>query len=82
MKINIDKEDLEKALIKENKSKSPDVQPEMSKIEEIAFHKGALNTLVGERNELYKMVQTVEAIMQAHAKRLQELGVKIDSKQQ
>lgn len=51
--------------------------PQMSKDEEIGFHKGALNTLVAERNELVKMVGNVEAIMGAHAKRLEELGVKL-----
>ena len=45
--------------------------------EEIGFHKGALNTLAAERNELVKMVQNVEAIMQAHLKRLGEMGVEI-----
>ncbi|MBU0466915.1 MAG: hypothetical protein KJ718_00480 [Nanoarchaeota archaeon] len=52
----------------------------MSKEEEIGFHKGALNTLVNERNELIKMAQVVEQIMQAHVKRLEELGVKLDKK--
>ncbi len=50
---------------------------QIPKQEEIGFHKGALNTLVNERNELIKMAQNVEAIMQAHVKRLEELGVKI-----
>lgn len=50
---------------------------EMSQEEEIGFHKGSLNTLAAERNELVKMVGTVESIMQAHIKRLQELGVNI-----
>ena len=47
----------------------------ISKQEEIGFHKGALNTLAAERNELVKMISNVEAIMQAHLKRLEELGV-------
>ena len=47
--------------------------------EQIGFHKGCLNTLVGERNELIKMVQTVETIMSAHIKKLQELGVPIET---
>ena len=51
--------------------------PNISKDEEIGFHKGALTTLINERNELSKMVQVVDSIMQAHAKRLEELGVKI-----
>jgi hypothetical protein len=53
---------------------------ECEKEEEIGFHKGSLNTLVAERNELVKMIGNVEAIMQAHLKRLEELGVKIESK--
>ncbi|MFH1270096.1 MAG: hypothetical protein ABII03_00490 [Nanoarchaeota archaeon] len=52
----------------------------MSKEEEVGFHKGALNTLVNERNELVKMAQVVEQIMQAHVKRLEELGVKLEGK--
>ena len=52
--------------------------PKMTKEEETGFHKGALNTLAAERSELIKMVGNVEAIMQAHMKRLEELGVKIN----
>ena len=70
VKINTD--NLEKAL-----SKKEEAQPQMSQEEEIGFHKGALNTLANERNELFKMMQNVEGIMQAHIKRLEELGVKI-----
>jgi len=51
--------------------------PQMSAEEEIGFHKGALNTLVAERNELIKMIGNVEAIIQAHVGRLKELGVEI-----
>ncbi len=54
-----------------------DKAPEMSSEQEIGFHKGALNTLVAERGELVKMIGNVEAIMQAHIKRLKELGVDI-----
>lgn len=52
-------------------------QGNVSKEEEIGFHKGALNTLVNERNELLKMMQNVEAVMQAHIARLEQLGVKV-----
>ena len=72
-KINTD--NLEKALDK----KEP-VQPQISPQEEIGFHKGALNTLDNERNELFKMMQNIEGIMQAHLKRLEELGIKIKQK--
>ncbi len=89
MKLNIDKENLEKALNSDNresdnnnKEDESDKTPriEMSKEEEIGFHKGALSTLAAERNEIFKMIQNVEAIMQAHIKRLEELGVKLEVK--
>lgn len=55
---------------RENESK-------VSKEEEVGFHKGALNVLVAERNELVKMLGNVEAIAGAHVKRLKELGVEM-----
>ncbi len=70
---NINKDNLEKALDKKE-------SPTMTKEQEIAFHQGAINTLVNERNELFKMIQNVEAVMQAHLKRLEELGVKVGNK--
>ena len=73
--MEINKENLEKALTKDSKKNQ-----EMPKETEIGFHQGALNTLVNERNELFKMIQNIEAIMQAHLKRLEELGVKIEKK--
>ena len=80
MEINTNKETLEKALTSlGNEAKSEAIEaPKLSKEEEIGFHKGALNTLLAERNEVIKMIANVEAIMQAHLKRLQELGVKIE----
>ena len=82
MEIKTNREDLEKALgsAKIEKPEEPSKQlPQISKEEEVGFHKGAINTLAAERNELVKMVQNVEMIMQAHIKRLEELGVKIDT---
>ena len=49
----------------------------VSKDEQVGFHKGAVNTLAGERAELVKMIGNVEAIMGAHIKRLKELGVDV-----
>ena len=72
-KLKTNSADLEKALGEDSEKKSPQMSKEM----EIGFHQGALNTLVAERNELIKMIQNIEAIMQAHIKRLEELGVKI-----
>ena len=70
----INGENLEKALDKKTEPLK------MSKEQEIAFHQGALNTLINERNEFFKIIQNVEAVMHAHIKRLEELGVKIQVK--
>ena len=53
----------------------------VSREEEAGFHKGALNVLVAERNELVKMLGNVEAIAGAHVKRLKELGVDVGGKE-
>jgi len=71
--VKVDKDNLEKAFDEKQ-------APAMPKETEIGFHQGALNTLVNERNELFKMIQNAEAVMQAHIKRLEELGVKIQQK--
>ncbi len=52
-------------------------EEKMSKDEQIGFHKGAINTLIAERNELIKIVQVTEGLMQAHAQELEKLGVKL-----
>ena len=78
---NDDNENLEGSLLGSEQTKfkpvSKNNQPEISREEEIGIHKGALNTLLAERNELIKMVANVEVIMQAHIARLKELGVEI-----
>jgi len=74
VEINENSDNLEKALDNHEET------PKISKEEEVGFHKGALNTLVNERNELIKMIQNIESIMQAHMKRLEELGIKINQK--
>lgn len=51
-----------------------------NKDETIGFHKGAINTLVNERNELVRIVQVTETLIQAHIKALEDLGVKLDTK--
>ena len=58
------------------------IEQKIPKEEEIGYHKGSLNTLVGERNELFKMIQNVEAFMQMHMKKLEELGVKLQTEEQ
>ena len=46
-----------------------------SKDEQIGFHKGALSTLSKERQELARILQIVEQLMQMHVAALNELGV-------
>lgn len=91
--VDLNKDNLEGALSKPrageenpmNNGSSPEKkdvtsQPQNNQVsnqEEVGFHKGALNTLVNERNELVKIIQNVEAVMQAHIKRLEQLGVKV-----
>ena len=48
---------------------------EASKDEQIGFHKGSLTTLAKEREELVRILQIVEQLMQMHIKSLKELGV-------
>lgn len=69
----INKDNLEKALDSPEQPKAPQMSKEM----EIGFHQGALNTLVNERNELIQVIAKIEHVIQAHLKRLEELGVKI-----
>ena len=80
--VELNKDSLEKALnsVIEEKKESENQLGKMTKEEEIGFHKGSLNTLAAERNELIKMIGNVEAIMQAHMKRLKELGAEINKK--
>jgi len=70
----MDVDDLESAI---NSAKDSGDKEVVSSESEIGFHKGALNVLVAERNELVKMLQNVEAIAGAHVKRLKELGVDV-----
>jgi len=69
--VKIDDKNLEKALDKN--VEMPKTSPE----QEIAFHQGALTTLINERNELIKMIGNAEAVMGSHIQRLEQLGVKI-----
>lgn len=55
---------------------------ESTKDEQIGFHKGSLNTLLAERNELVRMLQIVESLAQAHALELEKLGVKVAPQEQ
>jgi len=51
----------------------------MANEEKIGFHKGSLATLAKEREELLKMVNIVEQLMQMHVKALKDLGVDLEA---
>jgi len=51
----------------------------MANEEQVGFHKGALTTLAKERQELVRMLQIVEQLMQAHLKALKDLGVDLEA---
>ena len=70
LKKNIKKE-LENAVNEKGRNVS------VSREETIGYHKGSITTLVNERNELVRILQVVESLIQAHVKKLEELGVKI-----
>lgn len=48
-----------------------------SKQEQIGFHKGSLSTLAKEREELSRILNIVEQLMQMHIGALKDLGVDI-----
>ena len=54
------------------KKKTP---PKADKAEQIGFHKGSLATLTKEREEMLRILQIVEQLMQMHIKELKTLGV-------
>ena len=54
----------------------------ISKDEQIGFHKGALDTLLKERQELYRLIVIVDQLIKAHAAALQKLGVKLTKKEE
>ena len=65
-----EKKDMAKEMKEEVKS--------ASKEEQIGFHKGSLSTLAKERQELVRILQIVEQLMQLHIGALKELGVDLE----
>ncbi len=53
-------------------------KPNVSKDEQIGFHKGALSTLAKEREEMQKILSIVEQLMGMHVKALKELGIDLE----
>jgi biotin operon repressor len=48
------------------------------KDEQIGFHKGCLSTLAKERQEMGRILQIVDQLMQMHVNALKELGIDIE----
>ena len=59
---------------------APAAQPAMSRDEQIGYHKGAIATLIAERNELLRLVSITESLLQAHLQELEKLGIKLPVK--
>ncbi len=55
--------------------KQKEASAEQPKAEKIGFHKGSLATLSKEREELLRILQIVEQLMQMHINELKQLGV-------
>lgn len=54
-------------------------QVNMSRDEQVGFHKGSLSTLAKEREEMIKILGIVEQLMQMHIKALKELGIDLEA---
>lgn len=63
---------------KEEKEVKAEAPKGASKEEQIGFHKGSLSTLAKERQELARIIQIVEQLMQMHLTALKELGVDLE----
>ena len=50
----------------------------MANEEQIGFHKGSIATLVKEREELARLLQIVNSLIQAHVKALKGLGIDLE----
>ena len=55
---------------------------QVTKEEQIGFHKGSLTTLAKEREEMLKILSIVEQLMKMHIKGLQDLGVDLQKESQ
>lgn len=58
-------------------TKKETATPHMNKEEQIGFHKGAVDTLLKERQEMVKIVTIVDQLLKAHVMALKQLGVSI-----
>ena len=51
----------------------------MSKEEQIGFHKGSINTLLKEREEMVKIIGIIDSFMKLHYEALTKLGVDLSN---
>lgn len=51
--------------------------PKMNRDEQIGYHKGALESLIKERQELYRLISIVDQLIKLHFASLQKMGVKL-----
>ena len=51
--------------------------PKMGKEEQIGYHKGALECLIKERQELFRLISIVDQLIKLHFGSLQKMGVKL-----
>ena len=59
-----------------------DEKVKMSKEERIGYHQGALECLIKERQELVRLVQIVEQLIQMHIAGLKEMGIDLTKAEQ
>lgn len=57
-------------------------EQQISKEEQIGIHKGSLSTLLKEREELARLLNIVEQLVNMHAGALKELGVDVQAQAQ
>ena len=53
---------------------------DVSRDEKIGFHKGAIDSLIKERQELIRLLSIVEQLVKIHINALKELGIDIERK--
>lgn len=52
------------------------------KDEKIGFHKGALDTLLKERQEFVRLLSIVDQLIAIHIKALKEMGIDLEQKKE
>ena len=50
-------------------------ETKVSKDEQVGYHKGSINILIAERNEMLRIASLTESLIKAHIEELGKLGV-------